>query len=181
MRSASFRNLAGSGKFHMNKADASDVFCAGLWDTYVEHHRAIGALLAHELPTSALVILRTFIETSYRLIWLRTCASEQEVKRITRFSKKSFPDISRIVSDLVRKSGIHDFSTTLPDLSSLHDSAHFGSQHLSKEFQRVRNRDKIFEQDAFLCICHADRVLFLLSVLFFTKYGNDDQVQALAL
>ena len=41
----------------MNKADASDVFCAGLWDTSLEHHRAIGALLAHELPTSALVIL----------------------------------------------------------------------------------------------------------------------------
>src|ERR1039457_1716310 len=97
---------------------------AGLLDAAIEHHRSIGALLMFGLSNSALALLRTLLETCYRLIWLGCCASDQQARGITNFSRRGFPDNSHITSDLVRKSKIPEFKTMLPSLNLLNDFTH---------------------------------------------------------
>jgi hypothetical protein len=149
-KSASFRILAAGGKLKLKSPDPKHFYMAGLFDTLFEHHRAIGALLMFGLASSALALLRSLIETGYRLIWMDTCASDQAVKRITSFSQRSFPDISRIITDLVRNSKIPEFKTQLPDLAILNDFTHSGAIHIIRRFQRVGKKEACFEEDAFL-------------------------------
>jgi hypothetical protein len=66
-----------------------------------------------------------------------TCASDQQVKKITNFSQRSFPDISRIISELVRNSKIAEFKTALPNLEVLNDFTNSGAINILKRFQQV--------------------------------------------
>lgn len=177
-RSASFRSLVARYSVVPTSVTKEDFYFAALWDTALDHHRAIGDLLFLENSTSALALLRSFIETSYRLIWLRNCASPKALQRITRFARGSFPDISRIISDLVRKSGISEFSTSLPNLDMLNDFTHSGPQHLVRQFQRVEQRSECFEQDVLTCVVNSDRVLLTIGMTFQAAFGSG-QVQSL--
>jgi len=152
---------------------------AGLIDIAFEHHRAIGALLMCGLSSSALALLRTLIETCYRLIWMDTCASDQTVKKITSFSSRGFPDISHVVSDLTRKSKIPEFKTLLPRLDLLNDFTHSGSAHILRRFQQVKKKDAYFEHDAFNCVCNSDLLLFLVGTFFYDRYGEAKHVETI--
>ena len=179
-RSASFRSLIAQSAVPPSNVSKEDFYFAALWDTALDHHRAIGVLLFIENSISALALLRSFIETSYRLLWLRNCASPRQIEKITRFAKGSFPDISRIISDLVRKSGIPEFSTLLPSLDMLNDFTHSGPQHLVRQFQHIEQRAECFEQDAFTCIINSDRVLYTIAMAFQAAFGEGN-VQSLLL
>jgi hypothetical protein len=178
-KSAAFRSLVAKGDFALSSPDAKHFYMAGLLDIAFEHHRAIGALLMLGMSSSALALLRTFIETSYRFIWLQTCASDQAVKKIANFSKNSFPDISRIISDLVRNSKLSGFKTELPDLHLLNDFTHSGAAHVLRRFQRVGKTDECFEQDTLLCVYHSDFVLLLIGILFYGTYGKAEHVETI--
>jgi hypothetical protein len=178
-KSASFRILAAGGKLKLRSPDPKHFYMAGLFDTVFEHHRAIGALLMFGLSSSALALLRTLIETGYRLIWMDTCASDQAVKRITGFSRRGFPDIARIISDLVRSSRISEFKTRLPNLEILNDFTHSGATHIIRRFQRVGKKEACFEQDAFFCVHCSDYLLFLVGTLFYTAYGEPEYAQTI--
>lgn len=179
-RSASFHGHVARNAVVPTNAKKEDFYFAALWDTALDHHRAICSLLLLENSISALALLRSFIETSYRLLWLRTCASAKDLEKITRFAKGSFPDVSRIISDLVRKSGIPEFRTSLPSLDMLNDFTHSGPLHLVRQFQRLEQKGECFEQDAFTCIVNSNHVLYTIGMAYQAAFG-EGQVQSLLL
>jgi hypothetical protein len=177
MRSMAFRAFIAQGKFMVPSPNSKSFFLAGLLDIAFEQHRALCLLLMYGMSSSAFALLRTFIETSYRAIWLQTCAPEKTVKKITETTGDGFPDISRIITDLVNKSGIHEFRTHLPNLSLLNDFTHTGSIQIVRRFQMVHKKSSCFEQDVLICLGHADHVLLILALLFYGTYGENPHVQ----
>jgi hypothetical protein len=173
-RSAAFHGVVMRCPLAPKNPGEKDFYIAGLFEIAAEHHRAINSVLLLGLSSSALALMRPFIETSYRCIWLRTCASSSAVKKIMSGTRRRFPDLSPIISDLVRHSQIGEFKTEVPRLDLLHDLTHSGVAHLFKRFQRVQKWEESVEQDALFCIYHADYVLLLLGIFVIGAYGEPE-------
>lgn len=174
-RSADFRSHLAKGKVSMTNAEGKHFFLASLIDLAFEHHSGIGALLIHKKPNSASALLRTFIETCYRAIWLSTCASDKNLTKISSLSRKSFPDLSRVISDIVRESKIGAFSSALPNLELLHDFAHSGEITISKHIVRAQTEDKdrFFEREVFFCVSNSDFILLIATICFHAICGGE--------
>ena len=173
-RSADFRKFVGKTDSRPSRVEAREFYLASLWETALDHHRGIGALLMFGLSTSALALLRTFIETSYRFIWLQACASEKAVQQITSLADKGFPDLSRIISDLKRKSKLDSFGSIIPQLATLHDFSHAGHITFVRRMIQAKAKEGLFESDALFCISNADSVLAVLAHAFNAEFGTPD-------
>jgi hypothetical protein len=141
-RSLDFRAYIASGKLNVPNPDAKAFFVAELLDIAFEQHKALTLLLMYGMSSSAFALLRSFIEACYRAIWLQSCASEKAVKKITVTIGAGFPDISRIITDVVNQSGIKEFRTQLPSLQLLNDFTHTGTALIMRGFQKVHQKDQ---------------------------------------
>ncbi|MBU2591062.1 MAG: hypothetical protein KKC21_03470 [Nitrospinae bacterium] len=84
-------------------SDERAIFSASLFDVALEHQKAIVLLIAKELVGSAFSLARILTEAYHKGVWIRKCASENEIEIFKKDKLKI--DFGDLIKDIEQQDG----------------------------------------------------------------------------
>ena len=109
-----------------------NIIAASCLDMSQEHHKAILLLSANDIFGSALALVRPTFESYIRGIWIKYCASENEMNR---FKRGKIPDFYILIEEIEKKDAFNCGTLSKikhNSLKSMHDYTHTGIKQVTR-------------------------------------------------
>ncbi|AYR25346.1 DUF6988 family protein [Herbaspirillum rubrisubalbicans] len=128
-------------------ADERSLIALGCFDVAIEHQAAIALLCSSELYGSAFALLRVLVESLIRGMWLRRCATDQQIRKFkTGDIDRSF---KQLVADIEPKLGRSEVLSSLKThvWKTMSGFTHTGFHQVSRRHNSGKVEANYSEQD----------------------------------
>ncbi len=153
------------------------------FDIILEHHESIHLLINNDLYGSAFTLVRPFHETVFRLHWVNRCASEEQVKSISKAEAFRFPMMRKMIEDIDAAYGTDNFFKEILNnsWSAMNSYTHTGLLQLSRRWKNngiEPNYDEVETRE----VINSTNIWILLSAwLYFTEMQESSKVDELVI